>query len=299
MKKPILLVLILALSVFGYWNLLKVRVPALISSQLDNIKEQGYDIQYTESYIGESPLLMAWKLSDITIQAKDNKETSLSISTPDVLVKLNPLYPFSVNILSGGAFEFQQRTAEGSSHYSGTVKLLQIEADVNAAGDIEGADSALALTDIKVPGTLNSPLGRMIEKLTVEAEVKGGLIPGSLHDVVKSWAEDDGRLEIKTMALSYGPVEMLASGNIHMDKNLQPVVAMKTETTGLYQAADLAVEHGYYSSLNRTEAHNVLDTLALHGDEQRGPILELEISVHDQKVLAGEMRFMTMDKIEW
>jgi len=74
---------------------------------------------------------------------------------------------------------------------------------------------------------------------------------------------------------------------------------MKTETTGLYQAADLAVEHGYYSSLNRTEAHNVLDTLALNGDEQKGPVLELEINMHDQTILAGEMRVMKIDKIEW
>jgi hypothetical protein len=294
MRKLIFLVLVLSLC--GYWYALKIGVPVFILNQVNKVEEQGYDIQYTESYIGGSPLLMAWKLSEPSIQAKDNK---WHLQSPDILVELNPFDPFAVKISSGGDFEFLQGAGEGSALYSGTIQQLQVEANVTLTGGIDGVDAALEIMNIRIPGELQPPLGTRIEKLALEAEVKGELTNSGAQDTLQQWLEDNGRIELQNVVLIYGPVEVSAEGNIALDKELQPVFSMKTETTGLYQAADLAVEHGYYSSLNRTEAHNVLDTLALNGDEQKGPLLELEISLRDQTVLAGEMRVMKIDKIEW
>ncbi|MBV1919313.1 MAG: hypothetical protein KUG73_01420, partial [Pseudomonadales bacterium] len=90
-----------------------------------------------------------------------------------------------------------------------------------------------------------------------------------------------------------------AKGSVSLDKNLQPVFSIKTKTTGLYQVADLAEKHGYYTSLVRAKAHNVLDALSLKGSEQTGPVFKLEISLHDQHLLAKEMWLTTIDKIEW
>jgi Uncharacterized protein conserved in bacteria (DUF2125) len=289
----------LVLSLCGYWYALKIGVPVFISNQVNKVEEQGYDIQYTEFYIGKSPLLMAWMFSEPSIQTKDNKESPWRIKSPEILLELNPFNPFAVNISSVGDFEFFQGAGEESAYYSGTIQQLQMKANVTLTGGIDGVDAALEIMNIKVPRELKSPLGTTIEKLALEVEVDGELNYGRLQDTLKNWFEDDGRIDVQYMALIYGPVKVSAAGNIALDKELQPVVSMKTETTGLYQAADLAVEHGYYSSLNRTEAHNVLDTLALNGDEQSGPILELEVNMHDQIVLAGEMRLMKMDKIEW
>jgi len=184
MKKPIFIVLVLSLC--GYWYALKISVPFLISNQIDKIEEQGYDIQYTEFYIGESPLLMAWKFSEPSIQTKDNKESPWRIKSPEILLELNPFNPFAVNISSVGDFEFFQGAGEESAYYSGTIQQLQMKANVTLTGGIDGVDAALEIMNIKVPRELKSPLGTTIEKLALEAEVEGDLkIMGGLS--CKMW----------------------------------------------------------------------------------------------------------------
>lgn len=297
MKKKVLVASIVILC--SYWLVLRIGVPFVISNKIDVIRESGYVVDYTETSVGSSPVSLAWKLSGLSIQSKDRQGDAYYLQLPDIRLDLSLLAPFNLTISSEGTFNSKQTTGGKTVHYTGIVKQFQADTSVSLNGGFDRMKSRMELSNIDLPDTVSSPLGSRVESLNVDAVIEGELMIGHLPDSLQHWVEDDGNIEIEKLTITYGPVRIVANGHIGLDQNIQPAFELQTESTGLYQAANLAVKNGYYTSRNRTEAHNFLDTLSLKGKPETGRVFELALTLHEQLLFAGEMRLAKLEKIDW
>ena len=297
MKKKALLASILLLC--GYWLVLKTSVPLIIANKMDAIGELGYDVEYRLSTVGGFPFVTDWELSGLRITSNDSPTALMRFQLPDIQLHLSPINPARIRFSTEGVFSIEQISDETSLVSTGAIDRLEGRTLLLLSGGFDDVNVALALSNLVLPETHGLPLGNVIQSLIMTARSVGTLNIAGFPESLQSWVDDSGSIQIDGLNLVYGPIQVRAQGRMALDRSLQPLFAMEIATTGLYQAADLAVNNGVYSSLNRTEAHNFLDTLTLESARDASRILELSVKVEDQYIVAGEMRLAKLARVEW
>ena len=134
---------------------------------------------------------------------------------------------------------------------------------------------------ITLPEGVTSPLGEAVERLAFEATLTGVIPKGEPAAALAAWRDTGGLVEVQDLALTWGPLDVNASGTATLDPQLRPQGAFAARIRGLPEVLDALVERkmiepGMAFALKLTAL-----TLASGNDSDGRAAVELPITLQD------------------
>lgn len=153
--------------------------------------------------------------------------------------------------------------------------------------------------DIDLPSTLRPALGRRIEKLVLEAVVKGRFPDGPLVAALAAWRGDGGVIEVERLELAWAALGIDADGTLALDRKLQPIGALTARITGFRETVDALVAAGRVRPRQALTAKIVLGVLARTPDDGGPPRVTAPLSAQDGALYIGPVRLFRLPVIRW
>ncbi|GIX09097.1 MAG: hypothetical protein KatS3mg116_0807 [Elioraea sp.] len=182
-----------------------------------------------------------------------------------------------------------------------TVRIRAARLD-GARGDRQEAAQvvALALDDILLGPGAGGPFGREIRSVTGEVAVRGTLPPAPDPEAsLRAWREAGGALELRRLAVAWGPLALSAGATLALDDALQP------EGTGTIRLADWrpTIEALSRAGLidRRASALIGLAFAALARPAPGGgpPVVEVPVALADRTLAAARFPIARLPEIRW
>lgn len=159
-------------------------------------------------------------------------------------------------------------------------------------------DARLQLGGLRVPDTLDLPLGSEIERLELNAGVLGTLGGGPMIPVLGAWRDNGGTVEIRRLGAVYGPLDMNADGTLALDAALQPIGAFTARIGGFFETVDALRERGIIRARDAVTAKMVLGVLAGRSGDGQGR-LTIPLTIQDQTLFAGPVPLIEIPAVIW
>ena len=92
--------------------------------------------------------------------------------------------------------------------------------------------------DVTLPEEVEAPFGPTISRLALQAAVFGRVPAGTPAQGLAAWRDAGGKVAVEAFALRYGPLEVLAKGELGLDGRLRPEGVLNGRIGGLLAALD-------------------------------------------------------------
>lgn len=163
----------------------------------------------------------------------------------------------------------------------------------------------LAAQDIRLPPDLLKAnaletLDPLIGAFSTKVLVNGELDSGSLDiNSLTAWRDGGGTVEIASIELRWGPVQIDANGTLALDDHLQPVGSFATRIAGLEQLIGAMETGGVLSPSNAAIARITLSILS-RGSQDGGPdYAEIPITLQEGILRLGPIALIQFPPIAW
>lgn len=177
-------------------------------------------------------------------------------------------------------------------------------ASLRLAGEREEAararqSVAFALAGLRLGPAAEVPFGRLIRTATGELVVSGALPPGSdTEAALRAWRADDGRIELRGLALAWGPLALSAGATLALDRALQPMGAGTIRVANWRPALEAVGSAGL---LDRQAL--ALVRLALTAVSRPAPgggsMVELPLVLEERTLTAARIPVARLPEIAW
>ncbi len=158
---------------------------------------------------------------------------------------------------------------------------------------------AFTLAGVRLGPAAEVPFGRVIRTATGEVVVAGALPPGSdTEAALRAWREDDGRIELRRLAIAWGPLALSAGATLALDRALQPMGAGTIRIANWRPALDAVGNAGL---IDRQAL--VLVRLALTAVARPAPgggsMVELPVALEQRTLTAARIPITRLPEIAW
>ena len=199
------------------------------------------------------------------VMASDNVLERLSITAKHLLATGQAAGRPGLEITDG---ELHWRAAALASHLMPAVGA-EGEETVQEPLAWQLAVKGLDITD---PRLATSPYGDKIAELALVVELRGGgLSPQSTLATIAAWRDSGGTVEVPSLKLAWGELDLTLSGSATLDQQFRPLGAFTAEVKGYEPAIDHLRAKG---DISPEEASAAKETLAaiVNGEEGRLPV---------------------------
>lgn len=117
-------------------------------------------------------------------------------------------------------------------------------AEASGEGDLPRFDLMLEAAEVTLPDRPRLPLGQRIEEAGLDALLIGEIPPGAPEAALAQWRDAGGQLEVRRLALVWGPMTLEAEGNASLDRELRPIGAFTARIRGLLETLDALARDG-------------------------------------------------------
>ncbi len=156
------------------------------------------------------------------------------------------------------------------------------------------------LDDLALPPAIDSgPLGPRLHWLTFRAEIDGAIPAGAPAKALTQWRDGGGTLEIKTLDIDWGPMEMNVSATLALDGALQPEGAGTAKIHGYAETIDALVARQLVKPNEGALAKAALGLMARTPPEGGEKVLTVSLRVQKQSLYAGPIRLMRLPPVKW
>ncbi|MSO92411.1 MAG: DUF2125 domain-containing protein [Rhodospirillales bacterium] len=172
---------------------------------------------------------------------------------------------------------------------------------VPAGGDHRTATvmGEIALDGLRLPQAAGLPLGRDVSHAGGTVKVLGEIPREPWPEAIARWRDNGGTIEIEALRVAYGPLRLQIDGTLALDGDLQPIGAFSGRAEGFYETVDALRERGVVRGRDATTARFVLGALARRPEGGGAAVLDLSISLQDQKLFTGPIPLMQVGRIRW
>jgi hypothetical protein len=192
--------------------------------------------------------------------------------------------------------------APGQASAGLTAGLVQIHASmVPSAAQGEPAISfALRSDDIGLPPDRNWALGQRMGSFTIEGALNGPLphSPGLTHRAT-AWRDGGGSLEIRHLAMGWGPLGVTGSATLALDDQLQPMGTGMARFVGYDAALDELASHGVVKPGAAVAAKAVLSLIARVPDGGRVPEVEVPLTLQKRVLAVRQIPLVRLPELDW
>jgi hypothetical protein len=184
-----------------------------------------------------------------------------------------------------------------------TVRGLQLHMDLDpgARAGEPGLAASLHVTEANPPTGVVRPLGPSIANLAVDAVLSGPLsVHGQgLQQAAIGWRDGGGSLEIRRLALSWGPLDLTGSATLALDDQLQPMGAGNARIVGYAETLDALAAHAMISHSAATAAKAVLSLLADAPDDGSRPEVEVPLTLQYRTLSMRQVPLLRLPELDW
>lgn len=159
---------------------------------------------------------------------------------------------------------------------------------------VEGSAEAIVL-----PAHIRWPLGSHISSVTLAATLDGPLPAGNDAAVrARAWRDAGGVIEMRNLALGWGPLGLTANASLGLDDRLQLVGSGTARVIDYPQTLDRLAANGSISPQAAGAAKAVLGLLAEQGEDGGGTV-ELPLRLEDGRVSVGQIPLARAPLLDW
>jgi hypothetical protein len=149
------------------------------------------------------------------------------------------------------------------------------------------------------PGGRAAAFGREIAAIAAELALSGPVPPGRFPVVrAESWRDAGGTLELKHLALRWGPIEAAAAATLALDEGLQPMGAGSLRLTGAGEALDALAEAGLVGRRAAATARAILPLMS-RPNAAGQPEVEVPLTIQDRTLAVARIPVLRFDALAW
>ncbi|MCF3580046.1 DUF2125 domain-containing protein [Planktothrix agardhii 1811] len=221
--------------------------------------------------------------------------------TADTLQAVVPLEPGTP---PSTAEMFAERLRIGTP--AGGLEIGSARLAVEGSASATEAEAALALAlsaaalDLPVAPSGTPGFGRRIESLSADLALSGPLPPGRAPAArAEAWRDGGGTLELRTLALRWGPVGAAAAATLAFDEALQPMGAGTLRLTGAEAALEALAEAGVIGRRAAQTARAVVPLLSRPNAEDGQPEIEVPLTLEDRTLALARIPVLRLAPLDW
>ena len=184
-----------------------------------------------------------------------------------------------------------------------TVRRMRLHLDLNpdAGAGEPGVAATLRVREASPPPGIVRPLGPSIADLEADAVLSGPFRADGerLADAAAGWRDGGGSLEIRHLALSWGPLDLTASATLALDDQLQPAGTGNARIIGYAETLDALAAHAVISPSAATAAKAVLSLLANAPADGSRPEVEIPVTLQSRTLSMRQVPLLRLPELEW
>lgn len=155
------------------------------------------------------------------------------------------------------------------------------------------------LAGIDLPQGMAKFLAPKLNKLSAEVQVLGLLpVPVDRRNIAR-FREAGGSIEVRSLALQWGPARIDGSGTMTLDQGLQPEASFAARMTGFEETADALVAAGLIRPQEAQGVKLLLSLMARRSDPGRGAEIRVPITIQDRTIYVGPARLARLPQVRW
>lgn len=181
-----------------------------------------------------------------------------------------------------------------------SFQLFLYPPESRKAGTTQPAAGVLIeIAGIDLPAGAGKYLGPKLAKLATEIQVLADVpLPADRRNMAR-FREAGGSVEVKNLALQWGPARIDGSGTMTLDQALQPEASFAARMTGFEETADALVAAGLIRAQEAQGVKLLLSLMARRSDPGRGAEIRVPITIQDRTVYVGPARLARLPQIRW
>jgi hypothetical protein len=134
---------------------------------------------------------------------------------------------------------------------------------------------------IALPAGIRTPFGPRVERLAFDAALFGAIPKGDPAAALAHWRDAGGLVEVRDLALAWGPLDATASGTTTLDQRLRPQGAFSAKIRGLPETIEALVGQGLIEPGAAFALKLTAMALATRNGANGAPVVELPITLQD------------------
>lgn len=206
--------------------------------------------------------------------------------------------PGTVKVAPEGLEIRDSHTGAGLSAARARLELFHYPNRAARAGE-SAAGVLIDVRDAALPDGPWRVLGTTISRLGLETQVLGGLPQTMDRAALTRWRSQGGTLEIKNLAVQWGPARLEASGTAALDSALQPEAALTASIVGYDETVDALVAAKILREQMADGVKLVLSMLARGSRPGEKPVINVPLSLQDRTVFVGPARLLRLPAVKW
>lgn len=211
--------------------------------------------------------------------------------------------------LSLGLHASLLRLQPATGAWQATVGLLnaemEITADAGADQSEPAATFAIASESIVLPtGALGTgikwPLGSTISSLSVEGALNGTLpATRDIKGWAEAWRDGGGSLEIKHLAIGWGPLGLTSAATLALDEQLQPMGSGSGRIVGYAETLDRLAAGGKLTKSAATAAKAVLSLMAGTARADEPSSVDVPLTLQYRTLSMRQVPLVRLPELDW
>jgi hypothetical protein len=333
----IALAVLLVLGYVVFWWIAAGRFEAAVLAWIEARRADGYTIRHGAMERSGFPAALRLTVRDPAIESPGGDQ-GWSWSASFMVAEIAPWSPLEITLRTEGPQALVLPVAAGPVAYEGSVgnltasiasdhslslRALTIRelvmtgrdgADVLAAGGLDidlrqgsggavrGVDLAYELTaratDLRFPARLRLPLGELVSRVELDADVMGDVHSHPWPDALQRWRDSGGVVEISELDVLYGPLRLTLEGTVALDGNGQPMGAFVARGQGLPETLDVLYQRGLLPGPGVASAKLALRVLS-RGSQTGEPGVSVPLTLQDRILSAASFPVVEVPAIRW
>jgi hypothetical protein len=183
-----------------------------------------------------------------------------------------------------------------------TVGLVQFDGSIKPAAPAGEAAFTYRLTSeaIALPEVRQWALGSRISSFAIEGTVDGpvplarGLVPRAA-----AWRDGGGTLEIRHVAMGWGPLGLSGAATLALDARLQPMGTGTVRLVGYAAALDALASVHVLTPSAAVAAKAVLSLLASVPEDGGPPEVEVPLTLQDRTLAMRQVPLLKLPEVIW
>ena len=191
---------------------------------------------------------------------------------------------------------------------AGGMEVALATLSVSGSSSATDTESALELTFAAegvnlpppAPGDPLARFGRRIATVSADLALSGPL-PGGRSPTprAEAWRDGGGTLELRGLAMRWGPLGGTATATLAFDETLQPMGAGALRLTGAADALDALAEAGLIGRRAALTARSLLPLISRPSAGNGAPEIEVPLTLEDRTLTLARIPVLRFPPLDW
>jgi len=179
-----------------------------------------------------------------------------------------------------------------------TITITQIETFLEHQ-DNQQSHLDARLRDLRISRLAGSSLGERVRHLRIKTTFHGRVPPRQSADALARWRDDGGELDVTSLDLSYGPLQVSGNGKFVLDYALQPAGTFSARIVGVSSALDSFQRNGKIGPRDAMAVKLAVGVLSKSPEGGGERYLDVPVKIENRTPHIGPFKLKPLPPINW